>query len=451
MPVLTPDAGPGSGGSAVAHSLILSDGVTDLELIGDGEGTYVVVDGFELPAPAPANAYVETPDSEGRRRLRTRYANVEGGVIRLRIDRFEDLAPAFWDEVDALLELVMSAHREKGTLTYTPAEGAEITYDLESIYISDLPQSGFHVASRRYEPTITFECQPFGKLAEVTVFEDEDFTGPAGSVVVTNIPGHADALVEFTLHDDSTQVTDWLEVTVERDGYHEGADLTIDSADLDDQGGSTVASGSAHGGNVIRQAVTTTPDNLVLAENLTHRGRKRISTRVTTSTEIAWVRGGWKVGEGASYSYGPWRQVPDDGEWHDVFLLAADIPVLVPSDHEVFILVQGYGEAATNIDVDYIQIMGAERRCVVRQPDGTLMGTGSNIDLFSDRVVRGPSQCIIEGDYLTLPPSTRAEIPLRLAVRRRREDIGAGGADDGITDDMTGTLIVTPRVALVSA
>jgi hypothetical protein len=438
MPVLT-------FGSSAAASLVLSDGTREMELIGDGEGTYVVVDGFELPAPAPANTYVETPDSEGRRRLRTRYPNVESGAIHLRVDYSEDLAGPFWDAVDSLLELVMSAHRQKGTLTYTPTDGVEITYDLESCYISDLPQQGHAIALRRYEPVITFECLPFGRLAPVEVFADETFTGPVGSVVIDNIPGHADALVDLTLTDDSSQAAGWVEVAVERDGY-DALSTVFNDTSLTAAGSttSTTRSGAYSSNTVKRQNLGTSATDFVSLQTVGHFGRKRISGRFYAE-ENSWVRAGYRHGNG-NESWGPWRAVAADA-FREVHLLTADIRQPPVGLHEITIKLQAYGEVAGNFDIDFLEIVGAERRCLARQPGATLMGSGDEIRFLSDAVIQDKSFAVIEGDYLTLPPSTRAEFPLRLTVRRRRNDIGE--ADDGVTDAMTGTLEVTPRVALV--
>jgi hypothetical protein len=442
MPVLT-------FGSSAAASLVLSDGTREMELIGDGEGTYVVVDGFELPAPAPDNTYVETPDSEGRRRLRTRYPNVESGVIRLRIDHSEDLAGPFWEAVDSLLELVMSAHRQKGTLTYTPTDGAEITYDLESCHISDLPQQGHAIALRRYEPVITFECLPFGRLEPVTLFTDETFTGPVGSVVIDNIPGHADALMtSLTLEDDSSQQAGWVEVAVERDGYREDADLLYNDTDLTAAGSttSTTRAGAYSSSSVKRQNLGTSATDFVTIADLTHVGRKRISGRFYAE-ENSWVRAGYRHGTGA-YSWGPWRPVEADA-FREIHLMSVDIREPPVGVHGITIKLQAYGEVAGNFDIDYLEIIGAERRCAAHQPGLTLMGSGDLIRFRSDSVIQAQAFCPIEGDYVTLPPSTRAAYPLRLTVRRRRNDTILLQADDGVTDEFLGTLIVTPRVALV--
>jgi hypothetical protein len=441
MPVLT------FGGAATAASLVLSDGTRDMELIGDGEGTYVVVDGFELPAPAPANTYVETPDSEGRRRIRTRYPNVEGGTIRLRIDYSEDLAAPFWDAVDNLLELVMSAHRQKGTLTYTPTDGAELTYDLESCHISDLPQQGHAIALRRYEPVITFECQPFARLAPVEVFADEPFTGPVGEYLIEEIPGHADALIELTLTDDSSAVAKWIEVTVERDGY-DGDTVVYNDTALTALGSttSTTRTGAYSSNTVKRQSLGTTATDFVSLPTITHFGRKRVSGRFY-GTGDGWVRGGY-AHQGGATSWGSWQRV-ESGEFREIHLFTADIRQPPVGLHQITIKLQAYADTTSDFDIDYLEIMGVERRCAAYQPGENLVGADGDIRFLSNAVIAGKSFAVIDGDYITLPPTTRSAFPLRLLVRRRANDTSAGEADAGITDTSLGTLEITPRVALV--
>lgn len=52
------------------------------------------------------------------------------------------------------------------------------------------------------------------------------------------------------------------------------------------------------------------------------------------------------------------------------------------------------------------------------------------------------------GNYLTLPPATRAGRKSRIVTRFRRQDIDAGFADSGLSDATTAELSVTPRVHL---
>jgi hypothetical protein len=55
---------------------------------------------------------------------------------------------------------------------------------------------------------------------------------------------------------------------------------------------------------------------------------------------------------------------------------------------------------------------------------------------------------IREGQYLTLPPSTRNNSVHRIVTRARRNDGELGFADEGLDDALTASLEVTPRVHL---
>lgn len=53
-----------------------------------------------------------------------------------------------------------------------------------------------------------------------------------------------------------------------------------------------------------------------------------------------------------------------------------------------------------------------------------------------------------EGRHLTTPPATRANRTSRLVVKARRQDVDSGLPDSGLTDQLTASLTVTPRVIL---
>jgi hypothetical protein len=107
--------------------------------------------------------YAESADSEGRRRIRSKPQNAEGSFSVYIAD---PTAATFWGWVDNLQELVESAHENKGTITYTPPDGTQVTFDLQSIQISGMPQRGVELKNHRVEVDVTFECLPYGRLAE---------------------------------------------------------------------------------------------------------------------------------------------------------------------------------------------------------------------------------------------------------------------------------------------
>jgi len=147
----------------MAESLVLSDGTRTFDLLGDSALIYVRDGGLVLPVVSNENTYAEGSDSEGRSRARFRPTNSEAGSITV---YFRGTTNAlFRDAIDNLQELVVSANLNKGTLAYTPPNGVAVTYDLESIQITDMPQDGVALKNRNAEATISFETKPYGRLA----------------------------------------------------------------------------------------------------------------------------------------------------------------------------------------------------------------------------------------------------------------------------------------------
>lgn len=142
--------------------LILSDGTREYDFLADGD-IYVQQEGIQLPVVSDENTYAEGSDSEGRTRIRSRATNSEAGSFSVYFKATN--ADDFWDAVDNLQELVLSAHRNKGTITYTPPGGVAVTFDLEAINVTDLPQKGVHLQQFHGEATVSFETKPYGRLA----------------------------------------------------------------------------------------------------------------------------------------------------------------------------------------------------------------------------------------------------------------------------------------------
>jgi len=141
--------------------LILSDGTREYDFLADGD-IYVQQEGIQLPVVSDENTYAEGSDSEGRTRIRSRATNSEAGSFSVYFKATN--ADDFWDAVDNLQELVLSAHRNKGTITYTPPGGVAVTFGLEAINVTDLPQKGVHLQQFHGEATVSFETKPYGRL-----------------------------------------------------------------------------------------------------------------------------------------------------------------------------------------------------------------------------------------------------------------------------------------------
>jgi len=152
----------------MAESLVLSDGTRSYDFLDAAALIFVDAGGISLPVVTDENAYAETPDSDGRTRIRTRALNSESGSLALNLrGTSSDL---FWDAVDNLQELVLSAHRNKGTLTYTKFGSTNaVTFDLEAINVTGLPIRGTAIAQRHAEAAVSFETKPYGRLPQVVL------------------------------------------------------------------------------------------------------------------------------------------------------------------------------------------------------------------------------------------------------------------------------------------
>jgi hypothetical protein len=155
-------------------SLTLSDGTRSYDFLAEPRPSiYVQQEGINLPVVTDENTYAEGSDSEGRSRIRSRATNSEAGSFSVFFKA--TTAALFWDAVDNLQELVLSAHRNKGTLTYTPPNGVAVTYDLEAINLTDLPQRGVQLRQFHGEATVSFEVKPYGRLAATSLQPDYSY------------------------------------------------------------------------------------------------------------------------------------------------------------------------------------------------------------------------------------------------------------------------------------
>ena len=149
-------------------SLVLSDGTRSYDFLAEpAPAIYVQQDGLVLPVVSREDTFAEGSDSEGRTRVRSRALNSEAGSFAVYFKATN--ATDFWDAVDNLQELVESAHRNKGTLTYTPPGGVAVTFDLEAISVTELPQRGVMLRAFHGEATVSFESRPYGGLEEVNI------------------------------------------------------------------------------------------------------------------------------------------------------------------------------------------------------------------------------------------------------------------------------------------
>lgn len=377
--VITPPAA----GSA---QLVLSDGDETLDLLGDVSGRGIwLADEPKLPLPAREDTFAEGADSEGRRRVRTRPTNGTGAVP---LTIGADDASQFWGYVDQLQEMVESAHRRRGTLTYTPPGGTQVTYDIESISVTGLPQKGVQLLSFVQDGiTVDFECRPYGRLAPVEMDIGASASGPVPQVIlegpidsfdVEDVDGHVYALGLLTLTDDSSQNRDYIEVGLEQEGYDPDnpTPLLIDSDNLTTSGlaGATASDSDAYDpagattNNVIQATLTTTAVTACSTGAQEHIGRKRISSRLKASATGTYVRLAWKVGDGP-ISRGPWRAIPAASNFYDVYLDTITIEEVPEGTHEWTGYVEAYAAAGGDtVKVDFVEVMPAEVWGRVRAP-----------------------------------------------------------------------------------
>ncbi len=349
------------------YSVILSDGTRETELVGGPDGVYLIE--FSPPLVARDNVYAQGADAEGRRRVRSTPTNPEGS-FRVRVDWSESDEVDLYDDLHDFQDLIESAHRNKGWLKMTPIDGEAVTFDFESIRISDFPHDVSLLADRRTELTVEFECAPYGRLDPVTVFAGEVLTGPSDSIEIdlSNITSHTDLYGELTLTDTSTQDADHVEIGLEHTSYDpdDPQDFLIDSDDLTTTGYSgtgTTRTGAydpnAAGNNVIRATLTTTPTQ-VCAWTGVHLGRHKIRARVYPSADTVQVRLAWRIQDGP-YIREDWVSVPGSANFYDLALGVIDIPDTIAGSNYWI----GYIEAKSStgiptVDIDFVEIIPAE-------------------------------------------------------------------------------------------
>lgn len=346
-------------------SLTLSDGDQSLDLIGTpGTGVWLDKDGFDLPTPAREMTYAESADSEGRRRVRSRTPNPEGkGKVVIGANNADD----FWGYVDQFQELIESAHRQKGTLRYVPPQDGEpVTFDLEAIRVSGLPQEGVTLNNFVTRGEFEFECKPYGRRDPEVWFSGVVLDGPIDYIDLEGIPGHVDAWAELTLTEVSSQTREHVEVAVQENyDPNNPESLLIDSDDLvitGFAGAQTTRTGAydpnASGNNVIRATLTSTPVVICSTGEQPHKGRWKVRLRAYGSTADIRTRLAWKVGDGP-ISRERWVDIPAAADFYDLDLEVLDIQEL-ETGHSWTGYIEAYATTGVpTLDVDVLFLVPA--------------------------------------------------------------------------------------------
>ncbi len=348
------------------YSVILSDGEREVELVGSAPGLYLIA--FSPPLVARENIYAQGADAEGKTRVRSTPSNPEGS-LRVRVDWSSGDEVDLYDDLDDFQDLVESAHRDKGWIRMTPVDGEAVTFDIESIRISEFPHDHELVSLRRAEIAVEFECLPYGRLDPVSVFAGEVISGPSDSVEIdlSNITSHADLYGELTLTDTSTQNADHIEVGLEHDHYDPDNPLSylIDSDSLltaDYAGTQTTRTGAydvGGGNNVIRTTLTSNPVQ-VCAWTGTHLGRHKIRVRVWPSSTAVYVRLAWRIQDGP-YIREDWVAVPGEDDFFDLALGVIDLPeAAAGASYWIGYIEAKASSGVPTVDVDLVEIIPAQ-------------------------------------------------------------------------------------------
>ena len=357
--------------------LELSDGQRALDLLSGGS-IYAVQEGFDLPLPGRDVTYIEPVDGDGRRRIRTKDTNGEGRIQAM-ISGTSDAN--FWDNVDNLLELVQSAHRNQGSITYTPPGGTdEITWDLEAITVTGLPQKGQQLATRRGECEIAFETRPYGKLAGTTINLDNSnpqkiLSGPIDYATVGGIAGQIEAFAELKLTDISGQNRRQIEIGVQ--DVFDPSDpepLLLTAGSMTAAGGTLQLLSGALGTAVpdgtytqsgtaslaIESVVTSSPIAMLSTGPQKHKGLWKVRARVNASDPDLRVRLAWRTGEG-QFTREQWREISKTNTWLDVDLGTIDIPKLGSTNLWEARLEGIGGVGFPSLYIDYVTLIPADK------------------------------------------------------------------------------------------
>jgi hypothetical protein len=356
---------------------LICDDERELDLVTNAN-IRLAQDGLEMPLVARELTYAESADSDGRRRVRTKNQNAEGRV-GVNISGTSD--SHFWGNVDNLVELVDSCHRNRGSIVYQPPGGTAVIWDVESMTVSGLPQPGVELRRRRQQAEVTFEVQPYGRLAPIELISGGTLDGPIDYVTVENVPGQVMAFGDLELTEISSQTRNFVEVGVQADFDPTNPEpVFLTAGSMADAGGTlTAISGAAgtalrpagayttSGGNsyTVKTRLSATPTSLVTTSSRPHKGLWKLRARVQGDADGILVRLAWRVGNGPWTREG-WRTAATASAWLDLDLGTIDIPTLTGT-HSFEARLEAVAQTGyPNIDVDSISLIPADRYLKVR-------------------------------------------------------------------------------------
>ena len=352
--------------------LVISDNERELDVLSDPD-IRLLQDGLEMPLVARELTYAESADSDGRRRVRSKNQNAEGR-IGLHISGTSD--SHFWDKVDNVVELVESAHRNKGSIVYEPPGGTAVAYDLESITVTGLPQQGIELQNRRSDAEITFEARPYGRLAATQIISGGTLDGPIDYVTVENVPGQVVAFGDLELTEASSQTRDFVEIGVQADFDPTNPEpVFLTAGTMADSGGTfigvTGSGGTASrpsgayttsGGNsyTVRANLSTTSSVIAKTNSLPHSGMWKVRARVQSSAANVRVRLSWRVGN-SPFVDEAWQVIDTASRWIDFDLATVEIPKLSGTQGFECRIEAASGSSYPTFDIDSISLLPADR------------------------------------------------------------------------------------------
>lgn len=354
------------------------DGAVAQELVGGGEGIWLARQadgGFNLAVPPIAENYATSPDTEGSPRISSKPENPEGGgkvyVGASSASAFSNYLSDFQETAEAIRTC---ANRVKGYLTYTPAAGPTVTYELLSFRITEMPQDG--LLQQRFFAEITFEftCAPYGLLEQVTVFSNANGSDPLLVADVPSITSSAPARPTLTLTEQASVNIDHLEIGLSDPRWDASAwDFLLDKAELTAAGfaaTATTRTGAwSAGAAVWRSTLLTSSVVNVGTGSQPHIGRHRIKARVYgAGTGTIRMRLRWRVGSG-QFSTNKWITLPGLANWYELDLGLIDIPEVVTGTQSWEGQIEAYSSVTGDtLDVDYVKVIPAWRYFKARAP-----------------------------------------------------------------------------------
>jgi len=374
MPLILNPPAVGAAASIVIRPNL--PGAVGQELVGGlgGIGIWLDREGNEnlFPVPVYEEEYADSPDTEGAKRVRSRPQNPEGaGRVLIGATNGDALGnyQGDWQET------VEAIRRHGGTLTYTPHDGTEVTFEIESLRITQMPQDGVLQQASLCASEFDITYKPYGLLASYAAVTNANGSAPLLEFEVANIPGSVDALATLKLTPTS-QSQDLVEVCVDDERYYNPAaptDLLLSQPDLNATGmaGASGTRSGSYSTNIYRATLLKAAIQVCSTGSQTHIGRFRLRPRLYgAGTGPIRVRVMYRIGEGPwGETDKGWVTLPGVANFYEPDLGLVDIPKAVRGSQSWEARIEAYSAVVGDtLDVDYIKVLPATRYWKGRAP-----------------------------------------------------------------------------------